>query len=460
MNKRIYDLCIQAGTSYDGVVYSINFKNELEKLNLSTLIFLMNDAYEKILKNHGISDYIILPVNNENIDILQAVEIAGNLGFSNIRTLYESEKYFYNYSESFCQNKISQILHSISKISDYPKAKYYLTYEGDEFDHNTFRLLCRKHKGQQIYGGVSNLMNRLHLDFNDDRVWKFPLHCPINPKYEDVQWIINYIAEYKRNKNILWGDPSDFDIKFKLNYFLKVIKIFRNLFNNKLLSGELSYRSIKLYIYRFLRKITIRKFYTKDYKSLLSQDEYIYFPLHHPLDSQLTLRGKPFMDQSAIISIVARYVPFPYKLIIKEHPHAQGFFKYTDIKKLSKISNVKILHPLINSHEIIPNALAIVVINSSVGYESILYKKPVITLGKSFYRNQGLTSDIDSLYELEKAFSDVKYRNITDEQVVDFIWRLQYYTYDVDAMRVLKNDIETSTNLAAALYKFLNKNDV
>ena len=43
------------------------------------------------------------------------------------------------------------------------------------------------------------------------------------------------------------------------------------------------------------------------------------------------------------------------------------------------------------------------VINSNVGFEALMYQKPVITFGKSHYRGKGVTLDVTDLYDLPEV---------------------------------------------------------
>jgi capsular polysaccharide export protein len=57
----------------------------------------------------------------------------------------------------------------------------------------------------------------------------------------------------------------------------------------------------------------------------------------------------------------------------------------------------------VRAHDLIARAEAMVVINSSVGIESLYYQKPVVVLGRVFYRGFGLTIDLDDLTGIAAA---------------------------------------------------------
>jgi len=428
----MFDICLHTGQGSEAIDWFIELKKEFNSKGISVIAFTLNEELGKAWQGKGMYDFIVLPEYKGEINIPEAAEFAKSLGISNFRSLYQTPQVFYDLSEEFCQRKMACYIHALQGLKDVPKAKIYWTYGGDEFDHNCLRLLSRMHNGKTIYSQSANIKGRMVIFKNEDRYWKIPSNSIPEPEEEEVEWIKNYIVEYTKAKTILWGNPKDRDIKWEWNYPIRFLKRIRRSQKLKNENPE-STNSYKLKTY-FLR--TYNRFFSKQYYSnstpyTSGKEDFVYFPLHYPKDSQLTLRGKPFMDQASIIETVARYVPYPYTLVVKEHPHARGWYKTSDIKKMASLPNVKLIHPFTNSHEIIPNAKGIIAINSSVGYEGIIYRKPVITMGRSFYRNCGVTIDVNSLYELEQAFERMESFSLTNDDIINFLWRMKYFSYPV-----------------------------
>ncbi len=148
----------------------------------------------------------------------------------------------------------------------------------------------------------------------------------------------------------------------------------------------------------------------------------------------------PFYDQVSLIQTISNYLPYNSKLLVKEHPMGRGYYSTHDIKKLANTPNVILLPVYANSHDLIPKAKGIFVINSSVGYEALMYKKTVVTFGRSFYRKQGLTIDIDSLYELEEVFKKIEIHTVDENEVLKFLYRVKKNTYPVDLYNINENN--------------------
>ena len=150
-------------------------------------------------------------------------------------------------------------------------------------------------------------------------------------------------------------------------------------------------------------------------------ERYIFFPLHAPDDSQITIRAPQFFHQEFVVEMLARFLPEGYKLYVKPHPAANGYYPLAMLRSIAKIKNVSLLHPGINSHDVIRNASVVVVINSTVGFESLLYCKPVIVLGEVFYRGYGLTVDVENLFDLKAAIKRALGMSVAVKEVRAFV---------------------------------------
>lgn len=160
---------------------------------------------------------------------------------------------------------------------------------------------------------------------------------------------------------------------------------------------------------------SIRKHIEEKITDDISNEKYIYFPMHVQGDAQLVVRAPQYLNQVALIEYIAKCIPINYKLYVKAHPNAIGAMSIKDILKLKKLSNVKILKPSINGHDIIKNSSAIIVINSSSGLEALFYYKPVITLVDVFYDYSNLTTKVRDLSKLPTAIKEALSKKIDYE---------------------------------------------
>jgi hypothetical protein len=108
-------------------------------------------------------------------------------------------------------------------------------------------------------------------------------------------------------------------------------------------------------------------------------------------------------DQEFLIKLVADSLPQGYDVVLKEHPLSLGRNPVSMLRRLSRMDNVRLVHPETSSHELIQRADAVTVISSTVGLEALMYDKPVMTMGRPFWSGYGVTLDLESFDEVREA---------------------------------------------------------
>lgn len=209
-------------------------------------------------------------------------------------------------------------------------------------------------------------------------------------------------------------------------------RLSRKLYHKYILGREEEYNRILWYIAVHVMKMLRRKVLSFYYSMPVEREKYVYYPLHVPLDVQLTVRCPEFLEQESVVEHIARVLPTGYKLYIKEHPAAIGGHSLSKLGKVIKYNkDVRLIHPKFNSFDIIKNADCIITINSKVGFEALIQRKPVIVLGKTFYKEKGLTIDIDSLKEVPTAITkalnvDINV-NINNNKLRDYFFNKAFH---------------------------------
>jgi len=157
------------------------------------------------------------------------------------------------------------------------------------------------------------------------------------------------------------------------------------------------------------------------YSPLKPERRYVYFPLHDAEDYKIKRVIPQFSNQTAVIEQIADSLPPGYDLVLKEHPLSIGRNPFGTLRRMRKPPNVVLVPPRTSTHELIERASALAVISSTVGLEGLLYGKPVLTLGRPFYADQGLTVDVDSLAELRANIPTLLHFRPDHERVLRFL---------------------------------------
>ena len=127
--------------------------------------------------------------------------------------------------------------------------------------------------------------------------------------------------------------------------------------------------------------------------------KYVYFPLHVPIDFQLTFREPKYLNQLYLAEYFSNVLPVGVDLYIKEHPASIGAYDYWALRKLLRSRNARLIHPSVNSYDLIKHALCVATINSKVGAEALLQGKRVYVLGKPYYLASSRAVKLNALDE-------------------------------------------------------------
>lgn len=73
----------------------------------------------------------------------------------------------------------------------------------------------------------------------------------------------------------------------------------------------------------------------------------------------------------------------------------------------------------------------VITINSTVGIESLLYYKPVITLGKAFYNIEGIAYHCDNFENLDILIEKALNTPVNQDLINKFLYYLKFH-YQVD----------------------------
>ena len=201
----------------------------------------------------------------------------------------------------------------------------------------------------------------------------------------------------------------------KINHYLKRLShnpepIYKNI-------GKTKLKMIK-YKYQNHFEIKKRKQFL-DNKSIKSIEDkkFVYYPLQSEPEAKVLTESPFYSNQIALIENIARSIPIDLVLYVKEHPIQKTKLWRTieDYKKILALPNVKLVHPSVNSQELISKSQGVIVINGSIGFEGLFYKKPIILFGDEYYDELSMVTKIISLTTLpdviSNALSNFKFNN-------------------------------------------------
>lgn len=161
----------------------------------------------------------------------------------------------------------------------------------------------------------------------------------------------------------------------------------------------------------------------KDSETALPE-RYVFVPFQVPNDTQIVCHSPWLSSMEALYDALnealqtleknAQWTPF--KFVIKEHPTWPKNF--TEL--YHKNPNIIFANGN-NTQELIERSLAVITINSTVGIESLLLGKNVITLGNAFFNIDGLVHHCKNQEALTNALLTIEQQTVNDELVEKFL---------------------------------------
>lgn len=416
------------------------------------------------LKNAGL-DVLVVAFDSRSAEMLEAQDIPtervlgsgangdddrfharlAEYGIEDINALFSHERLTFGIRDSaVLQRKFMHVSDGLEKIFDRLAArggKAVLIQELGGFVSVIASFHAARHRGvDNWFIEPAFFRGRLFFQRNTFKAFDVP-----GPIAERITLEVNsYLDETLRRQAIVIPrkDTHQYtSVLGKLTNKRNIRRLVEKIRDKHLLGKHQEFGYIGLHVARHLEMmwnaVRLRGLYTE----LKDAGDFIYFPLHVPLDMALTLRSPEYLDQLAIIDYLLRVVPSTHRVAIKEHPAQVGAMPAARIRALKKqYDNLIVLPPVTNNYDVLNRASAVLSINSKSGAEALLVGKPVLTLGDSFYAGCELVTWVASLRDLKPALMAALRRERLDDKrcrgyfqtVYDRSWPGELYVSDPD----------------------------
>jgi capsular polysaccharide export protein len=159
-------------------------------------------------------------------------------------------------------------------------------------------------------------------------------------------------------------------------------------------------------------------------KSIVLPERYVFVPFQLDTDSQIVLYGDWIDSMRTLFSVIQSISEATSKnitFVFKEHPSSPAV--YDDL--LGRLNHNTLFANGNSTEELIKNAEAVITVNSTVGIESLMFGKRVITLGRAFYSISELVKEAHSEKELVSILNNLDSWSIDHRLVRNFILYLR-----------------------------------
>ena len=402
-----------------GVVKLIKEKHDCEIFAIADIVDKQKQFYEnqqliKFKKIWYLHDYISKTAKKSDLEYLMSIEEKYKI---NLWLLTYNERIFYRFNDyhKFSSDEVLSILEQECKLFEIilEETKPDFVVMGVRVFHQEqiFYEIC-KSKGIRVLTLEST--NFGYRAMIIDGTENFNL----KDYDKNITKSLHELQDYLKSFN-----PAKQGIKFtktyqnsKLDYLKAALKFLlsrnTNVNTHYTYYGRTKFKVVfKMLIYT-LKKQYREFFINRNFSQEIDDSHpFIYFPLHIEQE-QVLLIGAPFYtNQLEVITNIVKSLPVGYKLVVKEHPIMvlRGWRSIATYKKIMELPNVKLLHPSVNSTEIIKKCSLVITINGSAGLEAAFYQKPSVVFVDTNYSILPSVYKLKSIDELPRSiYSSLK----------------------------------------------------
>jgi hypothetical protein len=184
-------------------------------------------------------------------------------------------------------------------------------------------------------------------------------------------------------------------------------------------------------------------------RRLCERRDYVFFPWQYHIESRLTVFSPAFFDQTWLLEYLARALPSSVELFVKGHPNHPGRPAPETIHRLREDGRVTFLAHDTNAHEVIERSEGVVVVNNTVGFETLYHGKPLFVLGSPPYAETPAAVDIEDVSKVPEALAAHIGTAVPEETTIESVHSLRAATYpgdrasyDSDDVAILINSVE------------------
>ena len=215
--------------------------------------------------------------------------------------------------------------------------------------------------------------------------------------------------------------------------------------------------------YQSYFKIKQRKnFLDSNSNKSIKDKKFFYFPLQSEPESLIAIKSPFYLDAVTLVENIAKSIPIDSILYVKEHPiQKEKSWRPIDVyQRIIDIPNVKLIHPNVNSQELISKSQAVFCVSGATGFEALFYKKPVILFSNEYYDVHSMIFKVKNFTELpiiiNHAIQNIKFNDdelhalmqASDTQSIS----IPYFTMLKDGIRL--SSIQKNGNFELTIQNF------
>lgn len=182
----------------------------------------------------------------------------------------------------------------------------------------------------------------------------------------------------------------------------KIFVLFKRLFKRECpsamyMNGD-SFNALRIFLLNWNDKKNVRKmfrYYSNNVSQVDYNKKYVFFAMHFQPERTTLPLGGAFHEQFNAINILSKSIPTDWVIYVKEHPRQftqrrlilkhKHFRNTSDYRKILSLKNVALISEYEDVDRLIKHAQFSATISGTVGWQSLLQKKPCVLFGNPWY---------------------------------------------------------------------------
>ena len=347
--------------------------------------------------------------------------------------------YQYNPNYKFSHDEILSIIEQeckfYEKVLDESNPDYILLYFTIHHHQHLLHQLCKAKKIKILMFGPVRFANRMIISQEGLKIDNNENFVPdenISSKSLD-----EYLNKFNPSKQLYEAKKISFESHIWERY-LSNLKFFARFWQKDYVNHYSNFGSSrsKILLNKISRSINRKRrqsFLDRNLsKNIESDQPFIYFPLHYEPERVLLIDAPFYDNQISIITSIAKSLPVDYLLYVKEHPYMQtiGWREISFYKKISDLPNVKLIHPSINTNEILSKSSLVITIAGTTGLEAAFHDKPSIVFTDQIYSELSFVYKLKNISDLPNAIKKSLQLSVDKLELVKLIQKIDQNSFE------------------------------
>ncbi|MEM2160702.1 MAG: hypothetical protein QXN55_07100 [Candidatus Nitrosotenuis sp.] len=173
-------------------------------------------------------------------------------------------------------------------------------------------------------------------------------------------------------------------------------------------AGKTKFKLLKNKYQTYFKVKNRKKFLDENAIKSIKDEKFIYFPLQSEPEAIVLIKSPYYANTVTLVENTAKSIPIDMVLYVKEHPIQKEklWRPIEDYQRIIDIPNVKLVHPSVNSQNLISKSQAVICLSGATGLEALFYKKPVILFSDEYYDVVSMIKKVKKITELASIITD------------------------------------------------------